>query len=461
MALRESDTVELKREVTKRFCREVVAFANTHGGTILVGVDDDGTVVGVDDPDAVMRQVTSMVENDVCPEALELVTVGRELVDGCEVVRVDVEEGDRKPYCIAQKGFVPAGVYIRVGSSSLHAGVERIRAMIRESDGDVYEERRCLRQGLTFSCAQELFAKAGVAFGDEQRRTLGLVARDGRHTNLALLLSDQNPFSVKCATFDDASGTSLKNRREFGGSLLGQIHDVLEYLDLSNRLVNAFNAHVRKDARDYPPIALREALVNCMAHRSYEYASPVCVRLYPDRAEFVSVGGVVEGFELEDLEHGVSVARNPRLVAVLYRLGLMEAYGVGMQTIMASYVSDMNQPVFDASHNAFVTILPNRNYGAPLSYPAGVGAHAARRVPVETRCEVTTGITDRPTALMGFAQAHGTFSRAEASAFLGTGRDATLAELNRLVRAGRLVKTGSTKAVRYALPGTVASSSSR
>lgn len=119
MELRESQTVELKREVTDRFCREVVAFANAEGGRIYVGVDDDGTVVGLENPDGVMCRIAGMLETDIEPDIRRYVAIREEAVEGHPLVVVDVQEGDRKPYCIARKGYVP-GWCVRPGGDQLH-----------------------------------------------------------------------------------------------------------------------------------------------------------------------------------------------------------------------------------------------------------------------------------------------------------------------------------------------------
>ncbi len=447
----ESETLEFKREVTKTFCREIVAFLNTRGGRILVGIDDDGTVLGVRDPDAEMRRIVDMAVNDVCPEIREFLSLSVIEVEGFDVVEVTVEEGDRKPYCIAQKGFIPAGVYVRCGSSNTHASVELIRSMILESDGAAYEERRCANQDLTFTRAAEEFRKAEIEFGPAQQRTLGLTTSEGRYTNLALLLSDQNPFSIRCAVFNDTRGLEFQSRKEFDGSLLAQIDSVLDYLDLTNRTCNKYEGARRIDRRDYPLQALREAILNSVVHRDYDCDGPVLIRVYLDRMEIVSLGGLVRGITMEDLGYGVSVSRNPKLAQVLYRLRLVEGYGLGIQTIYAVYSGHHTEPVFDAAPNTFVAILPNLNYGLPTTRYASIGAKT-RKPPVKVETAIAVpGCVGREDALLSLASSTDSFTRSQASQLLATGRDATLAVLNKMVREGKLVKTGSTKAVRYAL----------
>ena len=91
-----------------------------------------------------------------------------------------------------------------------------------------------------------------VAFGQPQMLALRLMSRDGLFTNLGLLLSDQCPFSLKVAVFEGKDQGVFKDRREFTGSLLEQLNDVYDYIDLQNRTRATFEKLLRIDARDYP-----------------------------------------------------------------------------------------------------------------------------------------------------------------------------------------------------------------
>lgn len=452
MELKESQTVELKREVTDRFCREVVAFANTEGGRIYIGVDDNGAVAGLEDADAAMCRVAGMLEADIEPDIRRYVTVHEEVVDGRSLVVVDVQEGDRKPYCIAKKGYVPAGVYVRVGTSCAHASHELIRSMILDSDGDSLEGQRCWEQDLTFDEASAAFARAGVAFGREQMRTLGLIGKGGGYTNLGLWLSDQNPFEIRCAVYNGETPPVFLSRKEFRGSLLGQVDAVLEYFDLIDQVSSGFDGYRRVDRRDYPLPALREAFLNCVVHRDYGYDGPVLLNFYPDRAQFVSLGGLLKGLTVDDIQRGVSATRNRRLAEVLYRLRLVEGYGTGLQTMFASYEHTGREPIVDVAPNSFVVVLPNLNYGIPSEKRASVGAACVKRPVTVVEREVTLR-GSREDALLDLAEMRPDFSRKDAEEYLCTGRDATLAVLNKLVADGRLAKCGNTRATRYCLPG--------
>lgn len=107
------------------------------------------------------------------------------------------------------------------------------------------------------------------------------------------------------------------------------------------------------DVRDYPEVAVREALLNLLVHRDYSFSTSAFISIYEDRIEFVSIGGLMPGIDLEDVMVGISVCRNQDLANVFYRLHLIEAYGTGMGKIMKAYKSMQIKPVIETTKNAF------------------------------------------------------------------------------------------------------------
>ena len=333
----EGITVEYKEKLTSEARKTVVAFANTAGGTLYIGVSDDGTPVGVKDPDEIILQLTNMVRDAIRPDVTMFTSAAVEKIEEKQVVALHVQKGTAAPYYLAGKGIRPEGVYVRQGASSVSATEAAILRMIRETGGDSYEEMRSLVQELSFDAVSKAFSQAGLPFGDAQMRTLGLVSEEGLFTNLALLLSDQNPHTVKAAVFEGSSKTVFKDRFEFEGSLLKQLDDVAAFIDRYNSTRSRIEGLRRIDERDYPQEAIRETLLNAIVHRDYAFSGPALISLFDDRIEFVTLGGLVKGLTLSDLELGVSIVRNRGLASVFYRLGLIEAYGTGIPKIRECY----------------------------------------------------------------------------------------------------------------------------
>jgi ATP-dependent DNA helicase RecG len=357
----ENANTELKREYTPDINKTVVAFANTSGGTLYIGVANDGSIVGVNNLDGIMLQISNSVRDSIKPDVTLFVDYRQDDIDGNAIIAVHVQKGTSCPYYIASKGIRPEGVYIRQGASTVPATETAILRMIKETDGEKYEDVRSLNQELTFAHAAREFSAQDVPFGVSQQKTLGIMNSDGIYTNLGLLLSDQSVHTVKLAVFEDKVKAVFKDRREFTGSILKQLDDVYEFIDRYNRNRAEIDGLHRTDRRDYPPDAVREALLNALVHRDYSFSDSALVSIFDDRIEFVSIGGLVRGITFDDMMLGVSVARNSKLANVFYRLTLVEAYGTGMPKIMRSYEGLADSPKVDVTDNAFKITLPNTN----------------------------------------------------------------------------------------------------
>ena len=360
--MQENTYTEYKREFTADIKKGVLAFANTEGGVIYVGRDDAGNPYPLGNTDAVLNQISNSIRDSILPDVT--MSVGYEIEDGA--IKITVREGSNKPYYLEGKGLKPSGVYVRQGASSVPASFEQIREMIKLTDGEKFETARSLTQELTFNEAVAEFARCDVAFGESQLRTLGLIGADGLYTNLALLLSDQCAHTVKFAVFQGIKKGEFKTRKEVEGSLFRQMRGAFDFLSLSNNLAATFSGLDRIEQYDYPEEALREAMLNAITHRDYAFSGSIIVNIYDDRVEFVSLGGLVPGLRKEDLFLGVSQPRNEKLANVFYRLRHIEAYGTGLRRIMQYYEDLPVKPGIEATHNAFMLTLPNRNYVQPL-----------------------------------------------------------------------------------------------
>ena len=360
----EGKNIEFKRQYTDDIKYAVLAFANTEGGTLYIGINDDGSVEGVENPDAVMLQVMNMIRDTIRPDITVAVDCSTELMENKHVVVLTIQRGVARPYYLANKGIRPAGVYVRQGASSVPASETAILQMIKESSGDVYEEARSLNQNLTFKEAEVYFAKKHLQFGDAQKRTLQLISADGTYSNLGMLLSDQCISIIKLAVFEGSKKTVFHDRKELSGSLFKQLEDAYAYINQFNYTRSEFPGLERVDTRDYPPEAVREALLNAVIHREYGIGGPTLISIFDDRIEFVTIGGLVKGLSLADIKLGVSMLRNKNLANVFYRLHLIEAYGTGLLKIDECYADCAVKPQLLATDNAFKLVLPNINFAA-------------------------------------------------------------------------------------------------
>lgn len=359
MKLYESETVELKEIYTPDLKKEIIAFANTIGGTIYIGIDNNGEIVGIDDADFVMQQISNSLRDGIRPDISMFTHI--ELMheyNKC-FIKITINQGTRKPYYLSDKGLKPSGVYVRSGTTASPASEDAIRMMIKIADGDSFESNRSLIQELTFSSLKDAFQIRGLTFTEVQMKNLGILSSDDIYTNLGLLVSDQCRHSIKFAIFQGNDKLVFKDRKELTGSLFTQLADAFKTIDFYNSTRATFHDLLRTDERDYPEDAIREALLNAIVHRDYAFSGSTLINLYSDRLEFISLGGLVPGLSLEAAMLGASQPRNEKLANLFYRMKLIEAYGTGISKIMSCYSGLSVQPVFENVEGAFRVILPN------------------------------------------------------------------------------------------------------
>jgi len=429
----ESKTIEFKREFTDDLKYAVVAFANTDGGRIYIGINDDGSVHGVQNTDSTMLRITNMIRDVVRPDVTMFTECAVEEKERLSVVVVTVQRGTARPYYLSGKGVRPEGVYIRQGASSVPASETAILNMIKETAGDCYEDARSINQQLTFRKAEDYFAKRELPFGDQQKRTLNIIGADGTFTNLGMLLSDQCIHTIKLAVFDGSKKCVFRDRKELSGSLLAQMEDAYTYIDQFNRTRAEFEGLDRIDKRDYPTEALREALLNAITHRDYSFGGSTLISIFDDRIEFVTIGGLVRGLTYNDIMLGVSALRNQKLANVFYRLKLIEAYGTGILKINESYSECAIKPQFEVSDNAFKITLPNTNY-----------AGKRKEFPIKVK-----GKADRKESILQLAKKQGYITRKDVEAELSVSQATAILILRDMVETGLLTKEKNGKQVNY------------
>lgn len=440
MRFRETEIVELKSIVMDDIKKEIIAFANCEGGTVYVGVADDGKVLGVENADECALQISNMVRDAVKPDVTMFIHYETLECDGKAVVAVNIQRGTNRPYYLAKKGLRPEGVYVRQGYSSVPATDTAIRQMIKETDGDSFENMRSINQALTFEATKKEFEKRNVVFGQPQMQTLKIVSADGIYTNLGLLLSEQCPHTIKVAVFEGINQNVFKDRREFSGSLMQQLNEVYDYIDFHNQTHATFRKLLRIDTRDYPEVAVREALLNTLVHRDYSFRASTLISIYDDRIEFVSIGGLLPGLELDDLMMGVSVCRNPHLANVFYRLQLIEAYGTGMKKIMGAYANALVQPKIKTTNNAFKIILPNVNF-----------TPKAAEVHKDFEKAADLALDSNEEKVLQFLRERLMITRKETQTLLEVSQSTAGRILKAMVDSGRIKQIGGSRTTRYEL----------
>ena len=342
----EGKTLEFKRDLSSLppILKTLVAFANTSGGTLVIGIGDDGAVVGIADALREEERLASSVADGIRPAMTPDIDLASH--DGKTLLIVHVPHW-RGPFYLRAEG-PQDGVYVRLGSTNRHAGPELLAELQRSLAGLSFDQMPCAdlsADDLDPERIRRYFAAIGREVSQEHLESLGvLVAQAGRltpsHGGLILFGRDaprQRLFPearVSCARFRGAERVDFLDRLDIEGTVLEALEETPKFIRRNTRMAARIVTMRRQDIPEYPDIALREVLVNAVAHADYSLTGMrIRVAIYADRLEVENPGMLPFGMTLDDLKAGVSRIRNRVIVRVLRELGMVEEWGTGYRRV--------------------------------------------------------------------------------------------------------------------------------
>jgi ATP-dependent DNA helicase RecG len=436
---KESSTLEWKREVplNDQLIKTMIAFCNQFGGKLVLGVGDDGTILGLSESQ--IEQLLEFVEKAIY-EASSPSIIPRTYIQRFEdklVLVIEVAPGMNKPYYRISEGS-EKGVYIRLGRSTLRATKEIIEELQWQSKGIDFEclpVRRAMIQDLDEEKIKKFLAKRKNSskneISDEILKSYGLIAVEqtrGYPTYSGLLLFGKKPQDyvseamIICSHFLGTSGREVLATVDCEGNLFDQFQQAYGFI--LSRLYRSFiiRGPEREEMLEIPEEAIREALLNALVHRNYHIQAPIKIAIYDDRIEFFSPGQFPGPMKVDDLTLGITYLRNPAICKVFREAKYIEKLGTGLITIFSKYKErGLKRPEFIDGENYVKCILPRL-----IEYVYNDADHVM--VLFEKADEIT--IND--------VMDHLSLSRATA------GR-----RMKALVDGGRIIRVGHTKAVRY------------
>lgn len=365
----ESRNREYKRQLSRdeKFERSVVAFLNSRdGGTVFIGIEDDGTVCGVDAPDLVQRQAADRIRNNIRPATMGLFDIGLEARGGKTVIRIVVSSGPDRPYYLKKFGMTPQGCFVRVGSQTQQIPESEIEAMFARRARTSLRTIPAPGQDLHFEQLRIRYDEHGKRLNDRFRETLELLTPDGRYNLVAFLLADENTVSIKVAKYAGTDKIDLVENEEYGFcSILRACDRVLEKLTVENTTSARIGRIYREERKRYDPAAMREAVINAFVHNDWTNLDTPVFELFSDRLEITSHGSLLPGMTREDLLSGCSRVRNRELMRVFRDVELVEQLGSGMRRMLGAYSPD----IFRYTETFFHVVL--RYPDAPLAAGGG------------------------------------------------------------------------------------------
>ncbi|MDR1213704.1 MAG: helix-turn-helix domain-containing protein [Propionibacteriaceae bacterium] len=344
----ESKTLEYKQDLSSpdKVMESIVAFANSAGGKLIVGVADDGMVVGVTNPLLEEERLANLISDTVRPQLLptiELVPVG-----GVTVLVAEVYLGAQRPYYLTRLGR-QRGVYIRVGSSDRLAGPGMVAELARDSQGIAFDRLPAPGAKLADLDRAMLTDLLKHDMSDQALQTLSLITEDQGQlvpTNAGVLIGAQHPEMyhphawVQCARFRGDSKRNITDQARIYGPLPRAVDATMDFLKHNAFLRAEFGEIQRQDAYSIPITPLRELVVNALVHSSYaDHGTPIKIAFYDESIVIESPGGLVPGLTVEKILSGTSVIRNPTLARVFAELGYIEQWGTGLPKAMEAVLA--------------------------------------------------------------------------------------------------------------------------
>lgn len=368
--------VALETKKSKSWLKSVSAFANTIGGMLIFGVDDERNIVGVKDAKGDSEIISRLIKDRITPTIIpELSTY---TIDGKDIIVLEIKAGKNTPYYYRSDSGREA--YIRSGSESQIAPTNILNELIMKGSKLSFDAQDSLQKKADYSFT--LFSatyreRTGLPLEDNDLISFGLSDRSGYLTNAGCLLADQHIIYnskvvctrwnglVKGSIFDDAL-----DDKEYEGNLIYLLQSSYDFVKNNSKVRFEKKGSYRIDKPDYAERAVTEALVNALIHRDYNIlGSEIHIDMYDDRLEIYSPGGMFQGEKIQDLSLAeiYSTRRNPIIADIFQRMKYMEKRGSGIRKIFDTTsrlpgYDDDKRPSFYSTPSAFYVTLKNLNY---------------------------------------------------------------------------------------------------
>ena len=356
----ESEKVELKAKYSDTICKEIVAFLNTDGGQILIGVDDNGNVVGVENIDETLKKISDVITMQIEPNPQEEIRTELKFDSGKTIIVLFVSKGTRNIYCQKKYGFSSNGCVIRIGTTCREMTPEQIRIRYEKNfyDEEFMLKKRASRANLTFRELKIYYAEKGFHVDDSSfEANFNLRNKEGDYNLLAELLADKNNIPFSFVKFNGTDKAAISERNDYGYGCILSVYEKIRFkLSAENICISDTTVRPRKDMYLFDYDAVNEAVLNALVHNDWTLTEPQ-ISLFSDRMEILSHGGLPVGMSTEDFYEGISHPRNSTLMRIFLNMGLTEHTGHGVPTIIKKY----GKEVFEITDNYIKCRIPFNN----------------------------------------------------------------------------------------------------
>ena len=340
----EGKTLEFKRDLSspKPILKTLVAFANTAGGLLIVGLEDDRKVTGIEDPLAEEERICNLIADSIAPRLVPNVEITT--VHGKTLLLVQVFLSGTRPHFLRAEG-PETGVYVRLGSSNRQADRELIAELRRTVEGIGFDEMPMPElsvKDLDMDAAQHLFGESRK-LDEKALITLKLLCRYQDRlvpTKGAVLLFGKERLHlfpdawIQCGRFLGTEKVDIFDHIEINRHLPEAVDEVMLFLKKHAFRGADLSGIRRRDVWNIPLGILREVVINALVHADYsQRGAPVRVVFLDDRIEIENPGLLLPGLTIEDIKQGTSKIRNTVIARVFRELNLIEQWGTGVRRI--------------------------------------------------------------------------------------------------------------------------------
>jgi len=343
----ETKTLELKETLptVADLAKTIIAFANTSGGKLIIGVNDNREVIGLGDNDifAIQDKITAIIYDRCYPNILpEIYTAN---IEDRLVLIIEIFRGNLLPYYLKKYGKNNS-TYIRIGATNRKAEFENIIELERHRSNISFDEEinyETELETLDLTPIQSKFAAIGKVCDTDKLKNLKLLKEEHGKTYptnaLLIVLGIFEHVVIKCSRFKGKTMDVFLDKKEYTGDLFTQLENTENFIKNHIHLKGEINGLQRTDTYEIPIVAIREALVNAVVHRDYSNRGrDIKVGVYDDIINIVSPGGLPHAITEQNLTQGRSEIRNRALAGVLKTLNYIEQWGTGIKRIKSSCI---------------------------------------------------------------------------------------------------------------------------
>ena len=372
MAYFETSEVELKTTFNEKFVKETVAFLNTNGGQIIIGVDNNGKAIGVANVDESLRKIADVITDQIEPPATDMVETKIITDNGKLLICVSVEKGIKPLYCIKKYGYSTSGCLIRVGTTCKSMTEEQIsfRYKQRYVLNDLIVEAPSNLPVMSFHSLKQFYLDKGYRLNENSFETnLYLITSDGRYNIMGELLSDNNRYSLIFVKFNGINKAAISQRTDYGKrSLLFAYEQLMNRITSENICISDPSVRPRIDTYLYDYDSVNEAVINAIVHNNWTISEPQ-ISFYSDRMEIISHGGLPNNLSRDEFFRGISRPRNLKLMKIFSDLDIVEHTGHGIPTRVEKYGND----VFEITDNYIIVTIPFNKNVLEIACNNGIG----------------------------------------------------------------------------------------